>query len=100
MYEILAVLAGFALLYSAVGGGVERTWISGPIVFIAFGVLVGPLGVGLLASKEDPELLKSLAELTLALVLFTDAASANLGVLRQARKLPVRLLGIGLPLTI
>ncbi len=100
MYEVLAVLAGFALLYSAVAGGVERTWISGPIVFVAFGVLVGPLGIGLLATKEDPELLMSLAELTLALVLFTDAASANLGVLRQARKLPVRLLAIGLPLTI
>ena len=55
MYEVLAVLAGFALLYSAVGGGVERTWISGPIVFIAFGVLIGPLGIGLLANKEDPE---------------------------------------------
>ena len=31
-YEILAVLGGFALIYSAVAGGVERTWISGPIV--------------------------------------------------------------------
>jgi NhaP-type Na+/H+ or K+/H+ antiporter len=100
MYEVLAVLAGFALLYSAVAGGIERTWISGPIVFIAFGVLIGPMGIGLLTKTEDPELLKSLAELTLALVLFTDAASANLGVLRKARKLPVRLLAIGLPLTI
>jgi hypothetical protein len=37
MYEILAVLGGFALIYSAVAGGVERTWISGPIVFVALG---------------------------------------------------------------
>ena len=47
MYEILAVLGGFALIYSAVAGGVERTWISGPIVFVALGVLLGPVGVGL-----------------------------------------------------
>ncbi|MHC4422609.1 MAG: cation:proton antiporter domain-containing protein [Planctomycetota bacterium] len=100
MYEILAVLGGFALIYSAVAGGVERTWISGPIVFVALGVLLGPVGVGLLAREEQPELLMALAELTLALVLFADAAGANLGVLRQARKLPVRLLAIGLPLTI
>ena len=28
MYEILAVLGGFVLIYSAVAGGVERTWVS------------------------------------------------------------------------
>ncbi len=100
MYEILAVLGGFTLIYSAVAGGVGRTWISGPIVFITLGVLLGPLGVGLLAKEGDPELLMALAELTLALVLFADAAGADLGVLRKARKLPVRLLAIGLPLTI
>jgi len=41
-----------------------------------------------------------LAELTLALVLFTDASGANLGVLRRTTGLPVRLLLVGLPLTI
>jgi len=100
MYEILAVIAFFALVYTAVAGRVERTWISGPIVFIAFGVLVGPLGFKVLSMERNPELLKSMAELTLALVLFTDAASADLGVLRKVKKLPVRLLAIGLPLTI
>ena len=81
-------------------GRIERTWISGPIVFTAFGLLVGPLGLGLLSMETNPETLKSLAELTLALVLFTDAAGADLGVLRKVKKLPVRLLAIGLPLTI
>ncbi len=100
MYEILAILAGFALLYSACAGGAERTWISGPIIFMAFGLLIGPIGLGLLSTESNPELLKSLAELTLALVLFTDAAGADLGVLRKTRKPPVRLLMIGLPLTI
>jgi NhaP-type Na+/H+ or K+/H+ antiporter len=38
--------------------------------------------------------------LTLALVLFTDAASADMGVLRKTKALPIRLLLIGLPLTI
>jgi hypothetical protein len=46
MYEILAVLGGIALIYSAVAGGVERTWISGPVAFVALGVLRGPVGVG------------------------------------------------------
>ena len=36
MYESLALVAGFALVYSAIAGGVERTWVSGPIIFTAF----------------------------------------------------------------
>ena len=49
MYETLALLAVFALVYSAVAGRVERTWISGPIVFTAFGLLIGPLGMGMIS---------------------------------------------------
>jgi len=100
MYEILAVLAAFVLIYVAVAGRVERTWVSGPIVFTAFGLLIGPLGLGVLSMQTDPEALRTLAELTLALVLFTDAAGADLGVLRRVERLPLRLLAIGLPLTI
>jgi NhaP-type Na+/H+ or K+/H+ antiporter len=100
MYETLALLAGFVLVYSTVAGAIERSWISGPMLFIAFGLLVGPMGLDLLSFEADREVLKTLAEWTLALVLFTDAASADLGVLRRAAGLPVRLLLIGLPLTI
>ncbi len=100
MYEDLALLAGFVLLYSTVAGGIERTWVSGPIVFTVFGVLIGPAGFDLLAFEAGGEALRNLAEMTLALVLFTDAAGADLGVLRRAAQLPVRLLLIGLPLTI
>ncbi len=87
MYEILAILAAFTLVYSAVAGGVERTRISGPIVFTAFGLLIGPLGIGVISPASHKESLKVLAELTLALVLFTDAAGADLAVLRRTRKL-------------
>ena len=41
-----------------------------------------------------------LAEATLALVLFSDASRINLRELRRGANVPVRLLGIGLPLTI
>jgi NhaP-type Na+/H+ or K+/H+ antiporter len=44
--------------------------------------------------------LRILAELTLAMVLFTDAANADFGVVRRNLGLPERLLLIGLPLTI
>lgn len=100
MYENLAILAAAILVYSSVAGAVERTWISGPIVFTCFGLLLGPVGLDLLSWEMDRETIRSLAEVTLALVLFTDAASADMGVLKKTARLPARLLLIGLPLTI
>ena len=100
MYQDLAILALFILVYSSVAGRVERTWVSGPIVFTIFGLLIGPVGLDLISFKADKEALSTLAELTLAMVLFTDAAGADMGVLRKAKALPIRLLLIGLPLTI
>ena len=100
MYQDLAILALFILLYSSVAGKVERTWVSGPIVFTILGLLIGPVGLDLLSFKADGETIRTLAELTLALVLFTDAAGADMGVLRRTEALPARLLLIGLPLTI
>lgn len=100
MYENLAVLALFILLYSNISGGLERTPINGAIVFTAFGLAVGPPGLGLLVLEVDAEGLRTLAELTLALVLFTDAANANLVGLKKSFHIPQSLLLIGLPLTI
>ncbi|CAA0124009.1 K(+)/H(+) antiporter NhaP2 [Halioglobus japonicus] len=100
MYETLAVLALFVLVYSAVAGRVERSWISGPMIFTCFGLLIGPLGFDLLVWDTDRELVRSLAEVTLAMVLFTDAAGAHIGTLKRFSAIPVRLLLIGLPLTI
>src|SRR5271157_5673275 len=100
MYENAAFLAVFLLIYSAVAGRIERSLISGPIVFTVVGFILGPDGLGVLRINITGEGLRLLAELTLAMVLFTDAASADFGVVRRNLGLPGRLLGIGLPLTI
>jgi NhaP-type Na+/H+ or K+/H+ antiporter len=100
MYENLAILAAFVLIYSLVCGGLEKTPFNGAIVFTAFGLVLGPLGLGLLTLELNAELLSTLAELTLAMVLFTDASNTNLRVLKESFTIPKRLLLIGLPLTI
>jgi NhaP-type Na+/H+ or K+/H+ antiporter len=99
-YQILAVIAGFAFLYSLVASRLERTPINGALVYVAVGLLCGPYCLGLLNLKVDAEGIKRLAEFTLAIVLFTDSANANLPVLRRIERLPIRLLLVGLPLTI
>lgn len=83
MYEDLALVALFAFVYSVVAGRLERTAVNGPVVYLLFGVLAGPLGLGLLELPLSGEGIRTIAELTLALVLFTDASNANLGVLRR-----------------
>ena len=97
MYVELAVLAIFAFFYSTIAGAVEKTPITGPIVFTAFGLIAGPLGMGWLEPDINNDELKYLADLTLAFVLFLDAANADLGVLRRSFRIPGRMLLLGLP---
>ena len=97
MYLPLAIFASFAFLYSILAGRLEKTPISGPVVFITFGLLVGPLGAGWLQLDVKSTELRVLADLVLALVLFSDAASVNKVVLKSGLSLPLRMLLIGLP---
>ncbi len=100
MYEIIAIIGLFVFAYGVIASRLGRTPINGPVVYLAFGVIAGPLGLGFLHVNIDGEGIRTVAELTLALVLFTDASNADLGVLRRTFHLPQRLLFIGLPLTI
>ena len=100
MYQNLAILAAFTFLYSITSAGLGRTPVNGALVFMGFGAAMGPLGLGLLHLDIDAEGLRTMAELTLALVLFTDAAGSHLRELQHSYRIPLRLLGIGLPLTI
>ena len=52
MYENLAILALFVFLYSLTSGGLERTPINGAVVFAAFGLALGPLGLGWLQQLD------------------------------------------------
>ena len=99
-YQILTVLAAFAFLYSIVASRLERTPINGAVVYLFVGLACGPYGLGLVELDVDEKAIKRLAEFTLALVLFTDAANANFAVLRKVEAIPIRLLLVGLPLTI
>jgi NhaP-type Na+/H+ or K+/H+ antiporter len=77
----------------------DRSPITAPMVFVAVGILVGPLGFGLFEMKLESEIVKILAEITLVLILFTDASTLKLKALKNEYKIPLRLLAIGLPLT-
>ena len=97
MYIELAVLALFIFCYSLVAGRLERAATSGPIVFVVAGLLMGPLGLGWFDGDVSRTGLRVLADLTLALILFIDAANADLAILKQQFRIPSRMLLFGLP---
>jgi NhaP-type Na+/H+ or K+/H+ antiporter len=70
------------------------------MIFVAFGLFIGPNGIGALGASTSHEVATLTFEVTLVLVLFTDAMAVNRGSLRSGAALPGRLLVVGLPLTI
>ena len=96
----LALAALAVLLVAAVSRRLEGTPVTPAMAFMVIGLLIGPLiidGIDLGTTSHE---LRTLAEATLAVVLFSDASRIRLSELRREFGVPLRLLGIGLPLTI
>ena len=70
------------------------------MVFVAGGILVSDEALGWLDPTIESEFVRLVAEATLTVVLFSDASRIDLAALRREYVLPLRLLAIGLPLTI
>jgi NhaP-type Na+/H+ or K+/H+ antiporter len=96
----LAVVAAGFVLWGLVSARLERMNISAPIAFVVFGVVVAHAPLSLVAVPLASTTVRSIAEVTLALVLFSDASRVNVRALRADIAVPARLLGIGLPLTV
>ncbi len=96
----LAVVAGCFVLWALVSARLERLNISAPIAFVVLGLVVAHEPLSLIEVHLTSSTLRSVAEITLALVLFSDASRVNVRELRADITVPARLLGIGLPLTI
>lgn len=96
----LAIVAALVFGWGVLSARLARFDVTGPIAFVLVGLLLthGPLAT--LAIAPSPELIKSLAEITLVLVLFSDASSLKWTEFRADLGCYVRLLGVALPLTI
>ncbi|NOR11601.1 MAG: sodium:proton antiporter [Desulfovibrionaceae bacterium] len=97
MYLELAVLALFIFCYSLVAGRIDKMSMSGPIIFVIAGFLMGPLGLGWFSDDVSNTDFRVFADLTLALILFIDAANADLSILKRQMRIPFRMLVFGLP---
>jgi NhaP-type Na+/H+ or K+/H+ antiporter len=96
----LAIVTALIFAWGALSAKLQRFDVTAPITFVIAGVvlthgLLAPLGY-----TPAPGTVKALAEFTLVLVLFSDASRVGLRDLRHDMVVCLRLLVVGLPLTI
>lgn len=99
MEELILLAALLLFGYGLISRRTSYWPVSGPMIFVMAGVLVSPLGFGLVDLNMDSEAVRVIAEITLVLILFCDASALDLKALRREYRIPARLLGVGLPLT-
>jgi sodium/hydrogen antiporter len=95
----LALVTALIFAWGTLSARLERSDVTAPIVFVVAGAVLthGPLAtIGYAPSRET---VKVLAEFTLVLVLFSDASRVGLRELRHDMGPCLRLLAVGLPLT-
>ncbi|MFC5379253.1 cation:proton antiporter [Aquipuribacter nitratireducens] len=93
-----AVLAAGVVAFAVVSRRTAPWPLTMPMVFAAFGLLCAV--TGLVRLGVEPTATAVLAELALGVILFVDAARIDVRALARERGLPLRLLGLGLPLTL
>ena len=96
----LTALAVVVVAYTLVASKLDRWWITAPMVFVAAGAILGPGGLDVLPFSLGNETVLTITELTLALLLFSDASTVRLRDVEGDASLPRRLLFVGLPLTV
>ncbi len=99
MESLIFFAALLVFLFGLVSAVADRSPVTAPMVFAAVGVLAGPLGFDFFEAEIDSRLVRTIAQVTLVLILFTDASTIHLKALKREFGIPLRLLGIGLPLT-
>ncbi len=94
------ILALVVVIYALFASWLGNRSLTMPIFFVVIGALTGPYGLGWVQISVTSEEVKVLVEMTLALLLFSDAATLELQQLEHDAGLPTRLLALALPMII
>jgi sodium/hydrogen antiporter len=89
----LALIGIVILVSSLLSGVIERTGIPQVAIFLLLGTVLGPAGLKLIDLSLESPTLEWIATLGLVLVLFTDAISIDLSLVRRPRLVLLLILG-------
>ncbi len=98
--ETAFVLTILVLCYAVVSGLVKRWYVAPALIFIAFGMVLGPFGFGVMEAGTHTQGFTILAQLALTVILFNQAAMLDLPSVVRRGHVTFRLLVIGIPLSI
>ena len=99
-YTTPLVLAVLVLGYAVVSERVNRSFIAPALIFLLLGMGLGPFGLGILEAGAGTEGYTVLAQLALTVILFNQAAKLRLNRIRVHGPVTLRLLIVGIPLTV
>jgi NhaP-type Na+/H+ or K+/H+ antiporter len=99
-YTTPLVLAVLVLGYAVVSERVNRSFIAPALIFLLLGMGLGPFGLGVLEAGAGTEGYTVLAQLALTVILFNQAATLRLDRIRVHGPVTLRLLIVGIPLTV
>jgi sodium/hydrogen antiporter len=91
----LALVGVVILVGALLSGFIERSGIPQVAVLLGLGAIIGPFGLGLLDVNLESPILRTVATLSLVLVLFTDALTIDLREVRQHSTLALIVVGPG-----
>lgn len=98
--QVLLYISISILFFAFISKRIQSTILTAPIVFVIFGVLFSKQVLGIFDIDAESPIIRTIAEITLILVLFSDASRIDLKILKSDHSIPIRLLAKGLPLTI
>src|ERR1700712_4155197 len=94
------VLTVLVLCYAVVSGLVKRWYLAPALIFVMFGIILGPFGFHVIDIGTDASSFAVVAQLALTVILFNQAAALDLTAVVRRREVTFRLLVIGIPLAL
>ena len=96
----ISLFFALIVIYAIMGYALGRISITMPMFFVIGGAILGANGLGWISLGLESSEVETLTELTLALLLFADAATLKFGEVRDDAQMPGRLLFIAFPLVL
>ena len=96
----LTIVAAAVAVYGAFQSRLRSTVLSGPLLFLALGLVLSPSVLGIVDLSVDTTTVQILLKSTLVVLLFTEASHMEVTTVRREVPITARLLGFGMPLAI
>lgn len=97
---LIAIFITVVFLHSLISGRLARMVVTPPILFTVAGMAAALVWPERKLQEGGQKIFLHVAEIGLVLLLFADASRTSLGILKNIRALPVRLLSTGMLLTL